>query len=303
MGRVTVRSPAKINLVLSVGTPRPDGFHPLATVFQAVSLFDDVTATPREDGEFTVEVIGEFATAVPVDDGNLAIRAARALAAYHDLKDGVDLVIRKTIPVAGGMAGGSTDAAAALVACGRAWGVVTPQAELSELAAGLGSDVPFCLLGHTALGRGRGEQLTEVMTRGAYHWVFAVSGEGLSTPAVYRELDRLRAERRIAAREPSVPDALLGALVSGDPGALAVALSNDLQDAALSLRPELAELLRFGLDHGALAAQVSGSGPTCLYLAADATAAADLAEALAASGLCATVRQAEGPVPGARILD
>jgi 4-diphosphocytidyl-2-C-methyl-D-erythritol kinase len=303
VGGVTVRSPAKINLVLSVGTPRPDGFHPLATVFQAVSLFDDVTATPRDDGEFTVAVVGESAGAVPTGDDNLAVRAARALAAYHDLKDGADLLIRKTIPVAGGMAGGSTNAAAALVACGRAWGVVTPQAELAELAAGLGSDVPFCLHGHTAIGRGRGELLTEVMTRGTFHWVFAVSGEGLSTPAVYRELDRLRTARRIPARDPSVPDALLAALVSGDPAALAVALSNDLQDAALSLRPELAEVLRFGLDHGALAAQVSGSGPTCLYLAEDPTAAADLADALADSGLCATVRQAEGPVPGARALD
>lgn len=303
MGGVTVRSPAKINLVLSVGAPRPDGFHPLATVFQAVSLFDDVTAVPRDDGEFTASVVGEFAGSVPTDDDNLAVRAARALAAYHDLKDGADLLIRKTIPVAGGMAGGSTDAAAALVACGRAWGVLTPQAELAELAAGLGSDIPFCLLGHTAIGRGRGELLTEVMTRGTFHWVFAVSGQGLSTPAVYRELDRLRTARRIPARDPSVPDALLAALVSGDPAALAVALSNDLQDAALSLRPELREVLRFGLDHGALAAQVSGSGPTCLYLAEDPTAAADLAAYLADSGLCATVRQAEGPVPGARALD
>ena len=294
MGGVTARSPAKINLVLSVGAPRADGFHPLATVFQAVSLYDEVTATPRDDGEFTVEVTGDVTGPVPADDTNLAIRAAKMLAARHDLTDGADLVVRKTIPVAGGLAGGSTDAAAALVACGRAWGVVTPAAELAELAAGLGSDVPFCLLGHTALGHGRGERLTEVMTRGAFHWVFGVAAEGLSTPVVYRELDRLRDERRIPVRAPSVPDAVLGALVSGDPAALAVALSNDLQDAALSLRPELADVLRFGLDHGALAAQVSGSGPTCLYLAADATAG---------SGLVAAVRRAEAPVPGARVLD
>lgn len=303
MGGVTVRSPAKINLVLSVGPPRPDGFHPVATVFQAVSLYDDVTATPRDDGEFSVEITGESTSPVPADNTNLAIRAARLLAAHHDLKDGADLRIRKTIPVAGGLAGGSTDAAAALVACGRAWGVVTPGPELSELAAELGSDVPFCLLGHTALGHGRGERLTEVMTRGGFHWVLGVASQGLSTPAVYRELDRLRDVRRIPVREPSVPDALLGALVSGDPAALAVALGNDLQDAALSLRPELADVLRFGLDNGALAAQVSGSGPTCLYLAADATAATELADTLAESGLVDAVRQAEGPVPGARVLD
>ena len=303
MGGVTVRSPAKINLVLSVGAPRADGFHPLATVFQAVSLYDEVTATPRDDGEFTVELSGDLTGPVPADDTNLAVRAAKVLAARHDLTDGIDLVIRKTIPVAGGLAGGSTDAAAALVACGRAWGVATPAPELAELAAGLGSDVPFCLLGHTALGHGRGERLTEVMTRGTFHWVFGVAVEGLSTPVVYRELDRLRDERRIPVRDPSVPDALLGALVSGDPAALAVALSNDLQDAALSLRPGLGDVLRFGLDHGALAAQISGSGPTCLYLMADATAATELAEALAGSGLVAAVRQAEGPVPGARVLD
>jgi len=299
---VTVRSPAKINLALSVGPPRADGFHPLATVYQAVALYDDVTATPREDGEVGVEVLGDFAAAVPADDTNLAVRAARMLASRYDVTAGADLVIRKTIPVAGGMAGGSTDAAAALLACSRAWDLGLGVAELTGLAAELGSDVPFCLVGHTALGRGRGEQVTEVMSRGSYQWVFAVSGEGLSTPMVYRELDELRHRKRIRAGEPSVPPALLTALLSGDPAKLAVALSNDLQDAALSLRPELGDTLRFGLDRGALAALVSGSGPTCLFLAADSQSAVDLAVELAASGLCRTVRHAEGPVPGARVL-
>jgi 4-diphosphocytidyl-2-C-methyl-D-erythritol kinase len=300
---VTVRSPAKINLALSVGPPRPDGFHPLATVYQAVALYDDVTATPREDGELTLEVVGDFAAATPADDSNLAVRAARSLADRYDVSAGADLLIRKTIPVAGGMAGGSTDAAAALLACSRAWGLTVGAGELTALAAELGSDVPFCLVGHTALGQGRGEQVTEVMSRGTFQWVFAVSGEGLSTPEVYRELDRIRARRRIPADAPSVPPALLTGLLSGEPGALAVALSNDLQDAALSLRPELGDTLRFGLEHGALAAQVSGSGPTCLFLAEDARAAVDLAVALAGSGLCRTVRQAEGPVPGARVIN
>ncbi|HEY3001056.1 MAG TPA: 4-(cytidine 5'-diphospho)-2-C-methyl-D-erythritol kinase [Kribbellaceae bacterium] len=302
MRAVTVRSPAKINLALSVGPPRADGFHPLATVYQAVALYDDVTATPRTDGEFTVEVRGDFANAVPVDDSNLALRAARLLASRHDLTAGADLVIRKTIPVAGGMAGGSTDAAAALVACARAWGLGLGAADLTGLAAELGSDVPFCLIGHTALGRGRGEQVTEVLTRGSFQWVFAVSDEGLPTPEVYRELDRLRERKRIRALAPSVPPALLSALLSGDPSVLAVALSNDLQDAALALRPELGDTLRYGLDRGALAALVSGSGPTCLFLAPDAQAGVDLAVELASSGLCRTVRQAEGPVPGARVL-
>ncbi|WP_020393205.1 4-(cytidine 5'-diphospho)-2-C-methyl-D-erythritol kinase [Kribbella catacumbae] len=298
--QVTVRSPAKINLGLSVGPPRPDGFHPLATVYQAVALYDDVTATLRDDAEVTVEVIGDFADDVPTDSSNLAVRAARTLQAEYDVEDGVDLTIRKTIPVAGGMAGGSTDAAATLVACNRLWGLGLAQSELERIAADLGSDVPFCLVGHTALGRGRGEQVTEVLSRGTFHWVFAIAEGGLPTPAVYKELDRLRPLRRVEA--PEVRPELLSALLSGQPAALAIALSNDLQAAALSLRPELSATLQFGLDQGALAAMISGSGPTCLFLAADSRQAVDLAVELAESGLCRMVRQAEGPVPGARVL-
>jgi 4-diphosphocytidyl-2-C-methyl-D-erythritol kinase len=298
--QVTVRSPAKINLGLSVGPPRPDGYHPLATIYQAVALYDDVTATVRDDLEITVEVVGDFAVDVPTDDSNLAVRAARLLQVEFDVEEGVDLTIRKTIPVAGGMAGGSTDAAATLVACNRLWGLQLSQSELERIAADLGSDVPFCLVGHTALGRGRGEQVTEVMSRGTFHWVFAVADGGLSTPAVYKELDRQRPLRRVES--PQVRPELLSALLSGQPAALAVALSNDLQSAALSLRPELSSTLQFGLDQGALAAMISGSGPTCLFLAADSRRAVDLAVELAESGLCRMVRQAEGPVPGARIL-
>jgi len=297
---VTVRSPAKINLALSVGAPRSDGFHPLATVYQAVALYDDVTAAARDDSEITVDVVGEFAAQVPVDRTNLAVRAARLLQAEFDVETGVALTIRKTIPVAGGMAGGSTDAAAALVACNRLWGLQLGSAELQRHAADLGSDVPFCLVGHTALGRGRGEQVTEVMSRGTFHWVFAIAEGGLSTPKVYAELDRLRPMRRV--EPPEVAPELLSALLTGDPAALALALSNDMQAAALSLRPELGATLRFGIDNGALAGMVSGSGPTCLFLAADSRNAVDLAVDLADSGLCRMVRQAEGPVPGARII-
>lgn len=300
LAQVTVRSPAKINLGLSVGPPRPDGFHPLATVYQAVALYDDVTAGVRTDGNVTVEVLGDFAADVPTDTSNLAVRAARILQAEYDVDEGIDLTIRKAIPVAGGMAGGSTDAAATLVACNRLWGLQLSQAELEHVAAELGSDVPFCLVGHTALGRGRGEQVTEVMSRGTFHWVFAIADGGLSTPTVFAELDRLRPLRRV--EPPQVRPELLSALLSGQPAALAVALSNDMQAAALSLRPELGATLQFGLDHGALAAMVSGSGPTCLFLAADSRHSVDLAVELAGSGLCRMVRQAEGPVPGARIL-
>jgi 4-diphosphocytidyl-2-C-methyl-D-erythritol kinase len=296
-----VRAPAKINLGLSVGPPRPDGYHPVATVYQAVALYDDVTAVLRDDdGEVSVEISGDFADDVPTDETNLAVRAAQLLQAEYDVDEGVDLTIRKTIPVAGGMAGGSTDAAATLVACNRLWGLQLTQTELQHHAAELGSDVPFCLVGHTALGQGRGEQVTEVMSRGTFHWVFAIAEGGLSTPAVYGQLDRMRPLRRV--EPPQVRPELMSALLSGRPGALAVALSNDLQAAALALRPELGDTLQFGLEHGALAAQLSGSGPTCLFLAADSRSAVDLAVDLAESGLCRMVRQAEGPVPGARIL-
>ena len=300
--QITVRSPAKINLGLSVGAPRRDGFHPLATVYQAVALYDDVTATARDDLDITVEVVGDFADSVPADESNLAVRAARLLARTAKAEAGAHLVIRKTIPVAGGMAGGSTDAAAALVACNRLWDLKVGQAELQRIGALLGSDVPFCLAGHTALGRGRGELVTEVMCRGTFHWVFAIADGGLSTPAVYAELDRLRAQRRIPVDQPSVAPELLAALVSGSPASLAVALSNEMQDAALSLRPELGDTLRYGLERGALAAMVAGSGPTCLFLAADSRSAVDLAVDLDTSGLCRMVRQAEGPVPGARVV-
>jgi 4-diphosphocytidyl-2-C-methyl-D-erythritol kinase len=296
-----VRAPAKINLGLSVGPPRPDGFHPVATVYQAVALYDDVTAVLRDDdGEVSVEISGDFADDVPTDETNLAVRAAQLLQAEYDVDEGVDLTIRKTIPVAGGMAGGSTDAAATLVACNRLWGLQLTQTELQHHAADLGSDVPFCLVGHTALGQGRGEQVTEVMSRGTFHWVFAIADGGLSTPEVYGQLDRMRPLRRV--EPPQVRPELLSALLSGSAAALAVALSNDLQAAALALRPELGDTLQFGLEHGALAAQISGSGPTCLFLAADSRNAVDLAVDLAESGLCRMVRQAEAPVPGARIL-
>ncbi|HEY3562499.1 MAG TPA: 4-(cytidine 5'-diphospho)-2-C-methyl-D-erythritol kinase [Kribbella sp.] len=298
---VTVRAPAKINLGLSVGPPRPDGFHPVATVYQAVALYDDVTAVLRDDdGEVSVQISGDFADDVPTDETNLAVRAAKLLQAEYDVDEGVDLTIRKTIPVAGGMAGGSTDAAATLVACNRLWGLQLTQTELQHHAGELGSDVPFCLVGHTALGQGRGEQVTEVMSRGTFHWVFAIADGGLSTPEVYGQLDRMRPLRRVES--PQVRPELMSALLSGSAGALAVALGNDLQAAALALRPELGDTLQFGIDHGALAAQISGSGPTCLFLAADSRSAVDLAVDLAESGLCRMVRQAEGPVPGARIL-
>ncbi|MFF3676988.1 4-(cytidine 5'-diphospho)-2-C-methyl-D-erythritol kinase [Streptomyces sp. NPDC002120] len=294
---VTVRVPAKVNVQLAVGAARPDGFHDLANVFLAVSLFDEVTATPADT--LTVTCEGPDADQVPLDRTNLAARAAEILAARHGIEPAVHLHIAKNIPVAGGMAGGSADGAAALLACDTLWGLDTPRAELLDICAELGSDVPFSLVGGAALGTGRGELLTPVAA-GAFHWVFAVADGGLSTPAVFREFDRLTAD--VVVPEPEASPALLAALASGDAEALGAALSNDLQAAALSLRPSLADTLAAGTGAGALAALVSGSGPTTAFLVADQETAEKVAAALEASGTCRATRVASSPAPGATVL-
>jgi 4-diphosphocytidyl-2-C-methyl-D-erythritol kinase len=298
MGTVTVRAPAKVNLQLSVGDPRRDGFHDVVTVYQAVSLFDDVTALPG-DG-LTVSVEGESASDVPLDDSNLALRAARLLADHVDVPARAHVHIHKGIPVAGGMAGGSADAAAALVALDQLWGLDLDRADLLTLAAQLGSDVPFALMGHTAVGTGRGEQLTPALARGQFEWVFALADGGLSTPQVYAELDRLR--EGVGHPAPAVSEPLMAALRAADPIALGAALANDLQRAAVSLRPATAMTLEVGEEYSALASLVSGSGPTCAFLARDEEHALDLAVALSSTGVCRTVRRATGPVAGARVV-
>lgn len=301
MTSVTARAPAKVNLHLAVGPPRPDGFHEVATAYHAISLYDEVTAT--WGGELRVSVTGADGVAVddvPTDESNLALRAVTALADFVGMSPDVGLHITKGIPVAGGMAGGSADAAAALVACDALWQTGLTRAELAGLAASLGSDVPFSLAGGTALGTGRGEVLTPVLARGRFHWVVALADGGLSTPAVYAECDRLRADQDIP--EPGVSDALMSALRQGDADALGAALHNDLQEAALSLRPELRQALDTGRAAGALGALVSGSGPTVVMLARSPEHAMDLAVALSATGTCRAVKRASGPVAGARLL-
>jgi 4-diphosphocytidyl-2-C-methyl-D-erythritol kinase len=296
---IRVRVPAKINLHLGVGPARPDGFHELATVFHAVSLFDELRAAPGQDLSLTID--GEGSGELPTGDDNLVIRAARALAEYAGVRAEARLILRKGIPVAGGMAGGSADAAAALVACDALWGTGVPRDELHEIAAGLGSDVPFTLTGGTALGTGRGERLMPVLAPVRRHWVIAVADGGLPTPQVYGELDRLREQR--SGPEPAGPaEELVAALRSEDPAPLAAVLTNDLQPAAISLRPSLRQTLAAGVEEGALAGIVSGSGPTCVFLAADAGEAVAVAAALAGRGVCRTVRTAYGPVQGARIV-
>ncbi|MGM9445600.1 4-(cytidine 5'-diphospho)-2-C-methyl-D-erythritol kinase [Streptomyces murinus] len=295
---VTVRVPAKVNVQLAVGAARPDGFHDLANVFLAVGLYDEVTVTPAD--ELRVTCAGPDAAQVPLDRTNLAARAALALAARRGIEPNVHLHIDKDIPVAGGMAGGSADGAGALLACDRLWGTGASRAELLAICAELGSDVPFSLVGGAALGVGRGERLTGLDVGGTFHWVFAMAERGLSTPAVFREFDRLAEGRRIP--EPVASQDLLDALAKGDADALAAAVTNDLQPPALSLFPELAATLAAGREAGALASLVSGSGPTTAFLTRDAEAAEKVAEALTASGTCRTVRTAAGPVAGATVL-
>ncbi|MBN1091546.1 4-(cytidine 5'-diphospho)-2-C-methyl-D-erythritol kinase [Blastococcus sp. TML/M2B] len=306
-GVVTARAPAKINAHLAVGPLRPDGFHELRTVYLAVSLFDTVTARPGEglslavSGEGSGGVTG--ADAVPTDRRNLVWRAAELLAEHAGVPADAQLEIAKDIPAAAGLAGGSADAAAALVALDALWSTRADRADLLELAAHLGSDVPFSLLGGVALGTGRGEQLTPVLARPSWHWVLGIAGEGLSTPSVYGELDRLRAEGRVPDGEQLLPaEPVLAALRSGPAAALADALANDLQAPALSLRPELRRALQAARGAGALGALVSGSGPTIAALAEDQPAAVRLAATLAGEGVFRTVRAVTGPVPGARVV-
>jgi 4-diphosphocytidyl-2-C-methyl-D-erythritol kinase len=298
---VTVRVPAKVNLHLAVGDRREDGYHDLTTVFQALSLTDEVVVAAAE--EPGVEVTGEGATSVPSGPDNLAWRAVEALADHvgRDLTDArIRVSIRKAIPVAGGMAGGSADAAATLVGLAALWRLDIGRDELATVAAKLGSDVPFMLHGGTALGTGRGERLVPVLTRHTFHWVIALDRQGLRTPDVFGELDRLRDDGRSSRTGDVEP--VLEALASGDPRQLALLLGNDLQAAAVSLRPALRRTLRAGVSAGALAGLISGSGPTCAFLCLNGDTAVRVAAELAGAGVCRTVRVAQGPVPGARVV-
>jgi len=300
MSPVSVVAPAKLNLSLSVGGRRSDGYHDVATVYHAVSLFDEIVATVADGLQVTVEAApGIDIDAVPVDETNLAAQAALLLAEQTGRDPDVHLHIRKGIPVAGGLAGGSADAAGALLACDALWGTSLGRSDLLSLAAHLGSDVPFAVMGGTALGVGRGEHLTPALARGRFEWVFAVAEGGLSTPAVYAECDRLRDGRVLA--EPHVSDAMMTALRSGDAVALGQAMQNDLQPAACSLRPQLLQTMEVGDDAEALGSLVSGSGPTVAFLARDAEHALDIAVSLSASGTCKTVKRAHGAVTGVRV--
>ena len=299
---VTVRVPAKVNLQLSVGPRESDGFHQLVTVFQAISIFDDVTIKIGEQGSgIDISVSGDQIHGVPTDASNLVAKAVELIAKKFEIDIDVSIDIKKSIPVAGGMAGGSADAAAAIVAIDELFDLKMTREEMHEIASQLGSDVPFLLSGGTAIGQGRGDQLTAALSRGTYHWVLALSSVGLSTPAVYSECDRLRQGLDIS--EPQISDALMQALLSADPSAVGKLLVNDLQPAACSLRPALRLILDVGQEYGALGAIVSGSGPTVAFLVSDEEHGLDLAVALSASGVVGSVTRAYGPVHGAKVIE
>lgn len=296
---VRVRVPAKVNLALRVGATDAEGYHSLGTVFQALSLFDDVTAESAPAGRFSLAFRGEGAAFLPTDDTNLAMRAAKLLAHTHRFDAaGVRLLVRKRIPVAGGMAGGSADAAAVLVACNELWDLGVTPGELRQLGARLGADVPFMLMGGTALGLGRGDQLQPLPAAGAYHWTLALSHAGLSTPTVFKEFDELS-----VPGSTDVPDQLLHALAAGDVAAVGAALTNDLTGPATRLLPSLGSTLEIGLQAGAVGAVVSGSGPTCAFLSRSEDEAALVEDALSVFSGVRAVRRATGPVPGAQVVD
>jgi 4-diphosphocytidyl-2-C-methyl-D-erythritol kinase len=281
---------------------RDDGYHDVATIFQAVSLVEEVTASESES--ISVSFTGPIDTsALTVDESNLVLRAARAVAAESGYTGGADIQVIKRVPIAGGMGGGSADAAATLVAVDALWGTNLGMPRLAEIAATLGADVPFALHGGTALGVGRGDVLSPVLAKATFHWVLVLNEVGLSTPDVFRQLDRHRAEHSIeietVAVDPAIDPNLLQALRSGDAMALGEYLRNDLQAAALQLMPNLGETLEFGETHGALAGIVSGSGPTVALLAADEVSAARLAASLTADGRNAI--SVSAPTLGARV--
>lgn len=299
---VIARVPAKINLQLAVGPLGSDGFHEVTTVFQAISLFDDVSvATAPENNGISIQITGQTSKGVPSDSSNLAVKAATLMIKKYDLPNDLSIKLTKEIPVAGGMAGGSADAAGVIVGLDSLFELGLSRDEMEIVGSKIGADVPFSICGGVAIGTGRGDQITPALFKGSYHWVLALSGQGLATPSVYAECDRLREGLSIAI--PVVSEQLMQALRAGDAKVLGKSLSNDLQPAACSLRPALRLVLDVGLDYGALGGIVSGSGPTVAFLVKDDEHAMDLTVALSSSGVISSVVRATGAVAGARIIE
>lgn len=330
-GHITALAPGKVNLSLRVGPLRADGYHDVATLYCAVSLYEEITASPRPDEAITVSLsersaftgtehtdteTGERQTAgIPLDESNLAYRAAALLRdTLHERHAGtlsfpgarkpsygVDLTITKNVPIAGGMGGGSADAAATLVACSALWGAGLTKEQLAELGAQLGADVPFAILGGAAVGQGAGEDLSPLLTRGELHLVIVPAATGLSTPAVYRSLDEMRDAAGVLAQAPELDADLVRAVCASDAEMIATLMSNDLQTPAVSMIPSLEDMLDAGMTAGAMQGMVSGSGPSVLFLARDAAAANQLATGLEERTDVWAI-PVTAPAPGARLL-
>lgn len=278
---VVAKAPAKINLALHVGLPDASGYHPLLTAFQAIDLWEVVTATQAP--ALQVSVTSPWpGVSVPTGPDNTAWRAAELMAQAAGRETTVALQIDKRIPVAGGMAGGSADAAATLVALNTLWGLQLTPHELHALGARIGADVPFSVLGGAAIGRGRGDELEPIEVSRPLHWVVVTSSSHLSTPEVYRQFDALNP--RTEPLPSSLGEEFLSAWRAGDAHALADRLTNDLQVPACHLLPELTTVLEDVKRAGALAALVSGSGPTVLGLASSETHAQEVSRRLLSSG-------------------
>ena len=323
MTAVTARAPGKINVFLHVGDRMDDGYHELVTVFQALDMYEEVTLRlcfdqpdtvvrnisgndtyPGLSPVHAVTLKGRFgSTAIPLDHSNLAVSAINRLAAQTGVHVPVEVEIEKNVPVAGGMGGGSADAAAALVAYAKLAGINDPDL-LRTVGAELGADVPFALRGGFAVGTGRGDELSPILSSGEFTWVLATSVDELSTPVVYHALDDLRD----SGQAPHAGDVqtqladVLQAVGSGDAHALAQVVHNDMEPAAFGLLPAIAEVVDTGRQAGALAALMSGSGPTVGFLVEGATHALDLTVLLEASESVKHVVRATGPACGAHIV-
>ncbi|TLP76826.1 4-(cytidine 5'-diphospho)-2-C-methyl-D-erythritol kinase [Nesterenkonia sphaerica] len=330
-GHVTAVAPGKVNLSLRVGPLRPDGYHEVATLYYAVSLYEEVIASPRSDEVITVSLSerssftgvehrdplsgGTVPAQIPLDEQNLAYQAAALLREHLRSRDaatlsfpgterpsyGVDLTIIKNVPIAGGMGGGSADAAATLVACSALWEAGLTKEQLADLGARLGADVPFAIVGGAAVGQGLGETLSPLLTRGELHLVMVPSSTGLSTPEVYQKLDSMRASVSLTVDPPELDHDLIRAACAADAEMITTLMTNDLQAPAVAMLPALDDMMDAGMAEGAMQGMVSGSGPTVMFLARDAAAAHQLATSLQ-ERLDVWAIPVSGPAAGARLL-
>lgn len=301
--RITVSAPGKINIFFKVGALQENGFHEVLSVYQALDLRESVTVSASNSWQVSVSgaLSAEQIAAVPTGEDNLVVRAAKSIAELAGLDDPhpVNFEIAKNVPVAGGMGGGSADAAAALLAVDELWCTGIDGDSLLNKAAELGADIPFALLGGTAIGVGKGDDLEPIDDVSQLNWVLVPMDAGLSTPRVYAKLDEIRAargENPEMVATPSKPHELISALKFGDAHEVAKHLHNDLQEAAVALMPELSATMQAGIAAGALAAMVSGSGPTVAMLAESAAAAESIANNLAFEGYIAIATT--GPAKG-----